>query len=229
MAAEARDLPAWYGKMSSLGDFASRRLDPSWQQRFDHWLAHSMSASVDQLGARWLEVYLTAPVWRFALAPGVLDPRWWFGVLMPSCDNVGRYFPLLLVQARDRAPADRIALDHLELWWRHLAAAALQTLSEDASLDGFEAALQQTPPWPGAGLLAAAPGRQDGPRERLMVPAGWTMAQALHGLAARDLQTRLAGCSLWSRAVEAGQEASFSVTRGLPDASSFAELLAGTW
>ena len=93
--------PGWFGKLSMLGDFASRRLDPAWIESCDRWLSASMQASQQQLGHDWLQTYLSAPVWRFAWAPGVVDQQWWFGVLMPSCDNVGRYFPLLIAQARE--------------------------------------------------------------------------------------------------------------------------------
>lgn len=40
--------------------------------------------------------YLTSPVWRFAIAPGVLGPEGLGGVMMPSVDRVGRYFPLII-------------------------------------------------------------------------------------------------------------------------------------
>ena len=68
-----QEAPGWYGKLASLGDFASRRLTPEWVRICDNWLARSVAASNQQLGARWLEVYLSAPVWRFAWTPGVAD------------------------------------------------------------------------------------------------------------------------------------------------------------
>ena len=80
------------------------------------------------LGARWLDTYLTAPVLRFAWAPGVVDMKWWFGVLMASCDNVGRYFPLVIAQPRTQPPIDRAGLDHLDRWYAVLANAAMRTL-----------------------------------------------------------------------------------------------------
>src|SRR3954470_21220148 len=92
--AESRPVAGWYGKLAGLGDFAQRRLPPEWVGACDHWLSGAMRGAREQLGVRWLDIYLTAPVLRFAWAPGVVDPQWWFGVLMPSCDSVGRYFPL---------------------------------------------------------------------------------------------------------------------------------------
>lgn len=221
--------PGWFGKLSMLGDFASRRLDAPWIESCDRWLSASMQASQRQLGHDWLQTYLSAPVWRFAWAPGVVDQHWWFGVLMPSCDNVGRYFPLVVAQSRPHAPVDRFSLDHLELWWSHVARAALQTLSEDTLVDAFEAELAQAPPWPGAVhapevRAMAAPGR-----ERLSVRQGATLEQFLHGLAATALQQRLEGCSLWWPLHGQHDAAACSVLTGLPPAEAFSDLLRGSW
>jgi type VI secretion system protein ImpM len=109
------DAAGWFGKLAVLGDFASRRLAPDWVNACDEWLSACIEASRRDLGERWTEIYLAAPVWRFAWGPGIVDERWWFGVLMPSCDSVGRYFPLVVTQVRNLPPTDRIALDHLEL------------------------------------------------------------------------------------------------------------------
>src|SRR5262245_45943190 len=126
--ADLRDAPGWYGKLAALGDFAHRRLPPEWVRTCDAWLAAAVRGAREHLGAQWLDAYLTAPVLRFAWAPGVVDGQWWFGLLMPSCDSVGRYYPLLIAQPRPQPPQDRIALDHLERWYAHLAQAAVHTL-----------------------------------------------------------------------------------------------------
>lgn len=224
------EAPGWYGKIASLGDFASRRLSPEWVRACDNWLARSVAASNQLLGARWLEVYLSAPVWRFAWTPGVIDRDWWFGVLMPSCDNVGRYFPLVVAQKRERPPIDRIAFDHLELWWRQVAQAAMDTLGEAATVETFEAALAQSPPWPSAAPVMVPQQRPATPgRERFAVAPAASLGQLLHGLAVSELHGRLAGHSFWWPIADAAREGSFTTTPGLPDPTCFAELLNGQW
>lgn len=84
----------FYGKVATHGDFVSRRLPRSFLDPWDHWLQDCLRYSQEQLGADWLDVYLTSPVWRFALAPGVCGDGAWTGVLIPGVDRVGRYFPL---------------------------------------------------------------------------------------------------------------------------------------
>ena len=95
----------WYGKIPALGDFASRRLSTEFISTWDSWLQHSMAASRATLGERWLDIYLTSPIWRFALMPETVDASAWAGLLMPSVDKVGRHFPLTfaLELALDRA------------------------------------------------------------------------------------------------------------------------------
>ena len=228
IAADISEVAGWYGKLSSLGDFAQRRMPAEVFPAFDHWLSTAMRDGREQLGERWLDVYLTAPVLRFAWAPGVIDSRWWFGVLMPSCDSVGRYFPLIIAQPRGRAPEDRIALDHLELWYEHLARAAMHTLSDDGgTVEALEAALQDAPPWPTAGRQAAVSARETLHGDHLGLAPAATLNQWLHGLALRDLSRRLAGCSLWWRVSEDRSGDSVDILHGLPDGADFAALLRG--
>ena len=233
MNQDPRAAPGWYGKIPALGDFATRRLAADWVESCDRWLSDCVSASQDQLGPRWLEVYLSAPVWRFAWAPGVVDSRWWFGVLMPSCDNVGRYFPLLIAQARERPPLDRAGLDHLEAWWSHVGHSALQTLHEQTSVDHFEAALAQAPVWPADASLAAGPAVAAAGRLRHATATGASLVQVLQGMAAHDLLAQLSGSSLWwpmaGGSPDGGNDPTITIAKGLPLPDQFAELLAAGW
>ncbi|GAA0754537.1 type VI secretion system-associated protein TagF [Ideonella azotifigens] len=219
----AQGPPGWYGKLASLGDFAQRRLPPHWVRHCDTWLAGLMRELPHELGPRWLDTYLTAPVLRFAWAPGVVDMRWWFGVLMPSCDNVGRYFPLLITQSRMHPPIDRQSLDHLERWYTVVARVALQTLGDGASVDGFEQALAGAPAWPLAGMPPPAPIAEGPWLQFTASSSSWRDAVPL--LAAGELLERLAGCTLWSPALPAPAPANLRWGPGLPTVTGFAGLL----
>jgi type VI secretion system protein ImpM len=227
------DAPGWYGKISMLGDFAQRRLPAEFVQASDAWLSRTIVASRQQLGGRWLEGYLSAPVMRFSWAPGVVagsSTHWWFGVLMPSCDSVGRYFPLLIAQYRTYPPLDRIALDHLELWFEHLVSAATRTLKPGATVKGFERALSEAPPWPSAAPLAtlstlapcAAPGGVS-----YAFGHGVSMNQWLHVIALDQLQARFEGCSIWWRQGDVMRDTEAEVVKGLPEPTAFANMLLG--
>jgi type VI secretion system protein ImpM len=87
----------FYGKLPSHGDFLRRRVSNAFVDAWDAWLRHSLTSGRSALGARWLELYLTSPAWRFVCARGACGPAPVMGLLAPSVDQVGRYFPLTLV------------------------------------------------------------------------------------------------------------------------------------
>ena len=137
----------WYGKLPVLGDFAQRRLPPEFVEAWDAWLAQGL-ATWQARDDAWLDSYLSGPSWRFILTPGVIGPGAWAGVLMPSCDRVGRYFPLGIAQAIALPTSDRAAQGLLD-WLLRLDDLAVDALHEDWPVDQFEAelarvALQET-------------------------------------------------------------------------------------
>lgn len=87
-----------YGKLPAHGDFIHRNLNSGFVQLWDDWLQLFIASGREQLGEDWLNIYLTSPIWRFSLSPGVLDEFAWIGVLMPSVDRVGRYFPISVLR-----------------------------------------------------------------------------------------------------------------------------------
>ncbi|MET1077906.1 MAG: type VI secretion system-associated protein TagF [Pseudomonas sp.] len=84
----------FYGKIPVLGDFVTREVQRPLQVQLDTWLQSGLLALQGQR-ADWLEAYLVTPVWQFLLPPGICGEQACAGLLMPSVDRVGRYFPLL--------------------------------------------------------------------------------------------------------------------------------------
>ncbi|AMX01386.1 hypothetical protein A3224_01245 [Microbulbifer thermotolerans] len=117
-----------FGKLPGHGDFIQRQLPASFVTPWDEWLQRAVHGSRELVGESWLDYFLTAPVWRFALSPGVLDERGWAGVLVPSVDSVGRYFPLTLA-APVSGKANPFALQlSAEGWYRELSNLAIEAL-----------------------------------------------------------------------------------------------------
>ena len=86
-----------FGKLPSHGDFLRRRVSDAFVDAWDGWLRECLAASRSALGERWLDLYLTSPAWRFVCAAGTCGPVPVIGLMVPSVDRVGRYFPLTLV------------------------------------------------------------------------------------------------------------------------------------
>lgn len=133
----------WFGKLPSLGDFAQRRLPPEFVEFWDDWLGAELSRVRIRHDAYWLQAYLASPVWRFVLLPGALTPAApaWAGVLMPSVDKVGRYFPLTLAHEIGTVPEQMKDVDALLAWLHDLDDVAADALQEDWSLDTLEQVL----------------------------------------------------------------------------------------
>lgn len=225
-------IAGWYGKTASLGDFASRRLPSSFISPWDAWLQEAMMASRDRLGAGWLDAYLGCPVWRFVLFPGICGSATWAGVLMPSVDRVGRYFPLTIACELASFATTEHEFDLYTDWLERLERLALSTLDTACDMQHFDRALAalRTPvvAAPRVGfaqaILAAL---LDGRSTTLTLPSGDELSSTLMAAGAALLQKTGQGSSLWWTAGEPGSGVPVLACRGLPDAARFAAMLQG--
>src|SRR5262249_11485116 len=134
-------IPGWYGKLPSLGDFASRRLPVEFVKAWDACLQEVISASRDALGERWFDASLTMPIWRFVFLPGLVTQSGWAGVMMPSVDRVGRHFPLTIAIELPSLAAAAFAAFEGAQWFAGLEEAALAVLDPRPGVDGLDRAL----------------------------------------------------------------------------------------
>ena len=67
----------WYGKIPATGDFIARRMPPAFSEAWDRWLQGAIAGSRERLSERWRDSFLSMPVWRFVLSPGMLTPNAW--------------------------------------------------------------------------------------------------------------------------------------------------------
>lgn len=137
-------LPGWFGKLPGMGDFAHRRLPEPFRAVWDQWLQRGMSRLRDR--ADWTERYLEAPIWCFALGRQVAGDRAWIGVLMPSVDGVGRYFPFAIAVELEADSPGTLRGEALAValrWWAHATQAALEGLDGDLDAVRFDAVLQR--------------------------------------------------------------------------------------
>ncbi|HXJ84299.1 MAG TPA: type VI secretion system-associated protein TagF [Candidatus Methylomirabilis sp.] len=135
-------IPGWYGKLPNLGDFASRRLPAEFIRTWDTWLQEVLHSTRASLGEGWRDRYLTMPIWRFVLMPGLVEASGWAGVLMPSVDRVGRQFPLTLAVALASETEAAHAVFEGADWFASLENAALGVLDPTRSPDELEQALE---------------------------------------------------------------------------------------
>ena len=223
--------PGWHGKLPSLGDFAARRLDAHFLDPWDHWLASGLQHLRERDPAGWLEAYLANPSRRFLLMPGMLPgaagTHAWAGVLMPSVDRVGRYFPFTIVQALQPMPASIQQMQSLWFWLGRLDELAADALHDDWPINRLEDALaRMAAPGIETQAVATAPLPQaTGALVTLALPPGLDISRQI-GLEAQALwQTQHHGRAYWYTCTES-RAPSLRVSRGLP--ATAADLLGAT-
>jgi len=222
-----------YGKIPSKGDFVTRNLPRSFIEPWDRWLQAALERSRAQLGEEWLDVYLTSPLWRYALSPGLCGQQVWAGILMPSVDRVGRYFPFTLARQLPHNPEPLRVIAELEPWYAEAESLVLSTLDDDFDINAFTTSLEMLGAEPEVALPAAAPPAAAEAGAGL----GWRMELPLSGsltglypeLAARALREIFFGFSLWTTTGSEQVAPSLLVCQGLPAIDGYSAMLLGNW
>jgi len=230
----------FYGKLPFRGDFLHRRVPGDFVDVWDAWLQQCLHESRQQLGDQWLDAYLTGPVWRFVFAAGVCGTGAYAGILVPSVDRVGRYFPLTITVQFDAGycaldiacgatewfdSAERLALHALEAtemdidqFDTQVGQLGEQFLDRGADELARLGALLETSPFP-------AP------------PASWhvplsdarSLQRVVNLLAARELERTVQPMALWWSDGSQSAAPGWLTTQGLPDAKAFTAMLTGEW
>ena len=137
-------VPGFYGKLPSRGDFLTSGLGRAFVDPWTEWMDQGLRASQEALGAEWVPAWLEAPLWFFTLAPGLAGPMAVAGFFFPSVDRAGRHYPMTVVTllpGLSGAP-DAVALDS---WLRDCSAPALAALYDDWAPDALAEALGKLP------------------------------------------------------------------------------------
>jgi type VI secretion system protein ImpM len=217
----AADPPGYYGKLPARGDFVSRRLGRDFINAWDEWLQQSIVSSREAIGSQWLDVYLTSPIWRFALAAGCCGPNTVAGVLMPSVDKVGRYFPLM-VGCELTETINLLTLTHSQAWYQAIEDLALAALAPDFRLEELE----QPIPFE----IVAATAANDEIQVALAPGCHIDVDPALWPGELREVQGRAPlGRTRWWTMGSQRVTPCLLVCPGLPRPAAFASLLDGLW
>jgi len=216
----ASSVPGWYGKLPSLGDFATRRLPVEFVKAWDACLQDVIPATRDALAERWFDSYLTMPIWRFVFLPGLVTQSGWAGVLMPSVDRVGRHFPLTIaVELPSHAAVAQAVFEGAE-WFAGLEDAALAVLDPTRGADDLDDALA------GSVLATAATAGPEGSiRPLRALPSVEAFGPLAEGEALRAWSESTGWRALWWTRGRADGDSLMLGCAGLPTAEEFGWLL----
>ena len=230
----------FYGKLPCRGDFLQRRVPQEFVDAWDSWLQASIHESRQRLQDSWLDAYLTGPVWRFAFSSGVCGEGTYAGILVPSVDRVGRYFPLTVVA---QLHADDCLLGIAcgsSSWFESAESLVLEALASEAldfdifdeqvallrdhlDLDtAFESARVMK-------LLETSDFPSTASRWQVPLTTVGSLQSAVNALAYRDMTRILRPLALWWTQGSNVLAPAWCSTRGLPDAQAFVAMLSGDW
>jgi len=214
-----------FGKIPSVGDFLRINTPPGFSSVWDDWLQRCLVSGAHAYGSGWDELYMSVPIWRFCLSPGVAGPSGIMGVLMPSVDRVGRRFPLTLMGPLSASvPALEAHFRYAEIF-EALETLSLSVLDEDISKQTLESKLSDI-------RLATAQGGstcQIAAGSSVVCRAGDTdqiAASLSTALLARSFDTP----TIWSTTMD--EDARLMVCNGLPVGSTMQglfDLTADLW
>jgi type VI secretion system ImpM family protein len=148
-----------FGKVPQKRDFMSVQMPTAVLSPFETWMQSAVAASRNELGQAWQNHYLVAPIWRFWIGEHILGTTV-AGAMMPSVDQVGRYFPLSIMYFAE--PGEALPpplLSPLDHWYGEMEVRLLRALSEETDaylttiLNGLEPP-RDLPPLP---VAAAEP------------------------------------------------------------------------
>lgn len=222
--------PGLYGKLPAYGDFLMRNLPGDFIQIWDEWMQNYVSGSKQQIGEGWLDVYLTSPIWRFVLSVGVVDKHNWAGVVMPSVDRVGRFFPISIVKS---FPAQMSPVQFLfseQAWYNEIESLGLMALDETMDVDELMVAADDVALKPQQTYLATTQlgelgefviGLTDGDQQ--------TLNASLPFMLNASLSAGFSSFSLWQTSGSELIAPSLFCCQGLPAVASVAAMIDGQW
>jgi type VI secretion system protein ImpM len=236
----ARASVGFFGKLPCNGDFLQRRVSQPFLDVWDPWLQDCMHTSRRIGGEAWLEAYLTSPLWRFVLAEGACGSGAYAGIIAPSVDRVGRYFPLTIVAQID---VDFCPLDVASAcrgWFEAVEELVVAAMEEpNVDLAWFDSNLEALAPFLDESAPESLPQLRE-LLERSHFPAqgaAWRtplsgasgLQNAINAYAYRELSRELRPLSCWWTQGSAATAPSWLCVRGLPPPQSFGALLGGRW
>lgn len=234
MPAESINTLGYYGKVPTHGDFVTRGLPRSFIDPWDVWLQEAILTSRRQLGNDWLNFYLTSPLYHFAFSPGICGDSGWMGVLMPSVDKIGRYYPMT-IGLMNNAEMNPFSAMQKTAWFAKIEEIALSCLKDGYDLGEFNQGIDRLGREIGSNAADIVPlteqlGQvifQSAWRKPMSSPA--ILGDLLPSMLDSLLKERCLAYSLWWTEGSDRIPSSFLFSEGLPPAERVAAMFDGNW
>lgn len=236
MPTEPVNVVGYHGKVPKHGDFVSRGLPNTFIGTWDVWLQEAIHTSRQQLGNNWLNYYLTSPLYRFVLSPGICGDLAWMGTMMPSVDKVGRYYPMTISLNNPSAANPFVALQSNKSWFEQVERLILSCLNDDFNLENFYQRVCQLTP-----NTASMPSDQPEPFTNQMNDLAFptslrqplssisSLPEILPAILDRLLKDHCLAYSVWWTQGSDHVEPSLLICTGLPSFDGISAMFDGNW
>lgn len=139
---------SWFGKLPSTGDFIHDGMNALVRQRWDGHLSRWMQAGQYLFPETWTEAYLSSPVYAFRLGSQcelAINNQSTAGIMMPSVDKVGRYFPFVVANTLSIATGSNHGGVPLDDWLLELRNLCSQALWKEWTPEHLKTQLERLP------------------------------------------------------------------------------------
>lgn len=219
-----------YGKLPNYGDFIHRNLPTTFITIWDEWLQQFISGSKNQMGDHWLDIYLTSPIWRFVLSAGIIDEHHWAGIVLPSVDQVGRYYPFSIAIP---LPATVNPLEFISTnsyWFEQVEELALRALDGQLSIDELITMTEHQKAMLPMAYRKTGQQLQNSSSQHINFQFSEELPTNVYAHLLDSLLTHNMGAySVWSTSGSENVAPCLINTKGLPTSSQIPALMDGNW
>ncbi|MEM1141398.1 MAG: type VI secretion system-associated protein TagF [Pseudomonadota bacterium] len=124
-----------FGKIPAHGDFVWQGLPADFVTPWDNWLQSQLLNLREARQDDWLDIYLQSNIWRFVLRDSRLGSGTWAGVITPSVDMVGRYFPFTIASNVAHHSSVVTSISKLDQWFTSTETLLLDSMQTSSPID----------------------------------------------------------------------------------------------
>ena len=174
---------------------------------------------------------MVGPVWRFFFQSGIVGGEAVCGIVFPSVDRVGRYFPFAMF-APITGKVDASSIIEQDIWFDGMEALAMEVLNPSLDFAAWDKAVEAMP-LPVSGLATAveedATIPQQAPNLGPLVHISLPRGPDLNPLIDRHASALSPPRSIWWKRDDSEDVQSLVIADGLPEASAFPAFLGEDW
>jgi len=219
-----------FGKIPQQPDFVTLHLPEPFIEHWHHWLQSCLSISQEQLHDDWLEKYIVSPIWHFALMPNVVHEKSVVGIMIPSVDQVGRYFPSIIAHTGNHDIWS--AYLNGSTWYQDAERIALMSLADTTTYSQLIGELESLAPPEFKALpsyTTQASMNAFKSNQIIKQTDEQTSEELAISLIPKAIQHRYGKHSLWWTKGSERVDPCFAISTDLPDPGQYASMLDGDW